>query len=324
MSLLLHALLAGLLAACSAPEEEPAPGALPRVRLALNWFPEAEHGGFYAAQVHGYYESRGVEVDVLGGGPEAPVIQRVATGEVDFGVANADEVLYARARQAPVVALMAPYQVNPRCIMVHRGSGIDDISQIEGMTLAMSLRPAFSHYLRWKYPFEGVRIVPYPGNVTRFLMDGNFAQQAYVISEPFVAWARGADPVSLLVADIGFNPYASLLVTREETVSEDPGIVAAVVAASVEGWGKYLEDPEPTNRRINALNPEMSLEVLAYGVEASVPLVLDPVAREKGLGVMTLERWRELAGQMGDAGLIEAEEVDAGGAFTLRFLRGGS
>ena len=320
MSLLMPALLAGLLAACSPREEEPAAGALPRVELALNWFPEAEHGGFYAAQVHGFYEARGVEVDILGGGPEAPVIQRVATGEVAFGVANADEVLYARARQAPVVALMAPYQVNPRCIMVHRGSGIDDISQIEDMTLAMSQRPAFSHYLRWKYPFKDVRIVPYPGNVTRFLMDANFAQQGYVISEPFVARARGGDPVALMVADIGFNPYASLLVAGEETIAADPGIAAAVVSASVEGWEKYLEDPEPTNRRIHALNPEMSLEVLAYGVEASVPLVLDAVAREKGVGTMSLERWRELSRQMSDAGLIE-EEVDVGRAFSMRFLR---
>ena len=322
MFLLVPALLAGLLAGCASKEEEtPAAGALPQVQLALNWFPEAEHGGFYAAQVHGYYESRGVEVDILGGGPDAPVIQRVATGEVHFGVTNADDVLYARARQAPVVALMASYQVNPRCIMVHRNSGIDDISRIEEMTLAMSQRPAFSHYLRWKYPFKGVRIVPYPGNVTRFLMDENFAQQGYIISEPFVARAHGADPRALLVAEIGFNPYASVLVASEEPIEAHPGLTAAVVAASVSGWERYLEDPEPTNRRIHALNPEMSLEILAYGAEASVPLVLDPVAREKGIGAMTLERWRELLQQMSDAGLIEAEEVDVEGAFTLRFLR---
>ena len=320
MSLLMHALLAGLLAACSPSEEEPA-GGLPRVQLALNWFPEAEHGGFYAARVHGFYEARGVEVDILGGGPDAPVIQRVATGEVAFGVTNADDVLYARARMASVVALMASYQVNPRCIMVHRGSGIEEIGQIEGITLAMSQRPAFSHYLRWKYPFEDVRIVPYPGNVTRFLMDENFAQQGYVTSEPFVARARGADPRALLVADIGFNPYATVLVAGEETIAADPRIVAAVVGGSVEGWERYLADPEATNRRIHALNPEMSLEVLAYGAEASAPLVLDAVARDKGLGVMTLERWRELSRQMDDAGLIEAEEIDVGAAFTLRFLR---
>ena len=321
MPLVFSALVAVLLAGCASGDREAPADALPRAQLALNWFPEAEHGGFYAAQVHGLYEARGVDVDILGGGPDAPVIQRVATGEVAFGVTNADDILYARARQAPVVALLASYQINPRCIMVHRASGIEEIGQIEGITLAMSQRPAYSHYLRWKYPLKDVRIVPYPGNVARFLMDEKFAQQGYVTSEPFVARARGADPRALLVADIGFNPYATVLVASEEKIAEDPGLVAAVVGGSVEGWERYLADPEPTNRRIHAINPEMSLEVLAYGAEASEPLVLDPVAREKGIGVMTLERWRELGDQMGDAGLIEAEEVEVEAAFTLRFLR---
>ena len=84
-----YAILALLtLAACGSEPEKKAPAAdtQPKVQLALNWFPEAEHGGFYAAAVHGYYEAQGVAVEILGGGPDAPVIQRVATGAVAFGV----------------------------------------------------------------------------------------------------------------------------------------------------------------------------------------------------------------------------------------------
>ena len=187
-----------LLFACGQNDPPPTEQGKTRVRLALNWFPEAEHGGFYAAHIHGYYAKRNLEVEILGGGPDAPVIQRVSTGAVEFGVTNADDVLYARAQQAPVVALMAPYQINPRCIMVHESSGIERIDQISNITLAMSQRPAFSHYLRWKYPLEGVNIMPYPGNVSQFLANPNFAQQGYVFSEPFVARQQGGDPRALL------------------------------------------------------------------------------------------------------------------------------
>ncbi len=294
--------------------------ASPEVQLALNWFPEAEHGGFYAADIHGYYREHGVVVNILGGGPDAPVIQRVATGAVAFGVTNADDVLYARTQQIPIVALMAPYQVNPRCIMVHASSGIDSIAAIANITLAMSNRPAFSHYLRWKYPFEGVQIVPYPGNVTQFLADQNFAQQGYIFSEPYVAKAKGGDPKTLLVADIGFNPYASVLITTQEHIAADPQLVAAVVQASVKGWAKYLAEPEATNRHINSLNPEMGLDILAYGAAESAAMVLDRVAQQHGLGHMTLQRWQELLAQMVAAGLIEAGVVDATTAFTNRFL----
>ncbi|MEE3258857.1 MAG: ABC transporter substrate-binding protein [Candidatus Latescibacterota bacterium] len=308
------------LAACSSENEKAQIAALPKVQLALNWFPEAEHGGFYAAEVHGYYKEHGVEVEILGGGPDAPVIQRVATGAVAFGITNADDVLYARAQQAPVVALMAPYQINPRCIMVHASSGIDDIAKISNITLAMSQRPAFSHYLRWKYPFAKVKIVPYPGNITQFLMDPNFAQQGYVFSEPFVAKTKGGDPQALLVADIGFNPYASVLIASEETIATKAQLVEAVVRASVKGWEKYLADPPATNRHINSLNPEMGLEILAYGAEESNALILDPVAQKNGLGTMTPDRWQGLLNQMVAASLIAKDAVDAQTAFTDRFL----
>ena len=67
-----YSFLAALLAlvACAAEKEVPTAEALPKVQLALNWFPEAEHGGLYAAAVHGYYEENGVEVEILGGGPD--------------------------------------------------------------------------------------------------------------------------------------------------------------------------------------------------------------------------------------------------------------
>ncbi len=78
------------------------------VTLQLNWYPEAEHGGYYAALVHGFYRDAGLDVTILSGGPETPVIQQVARGKAMFGVVNADNILFARAQQAPVVALLAP------------------------------------------------------------------------------------------------------------------------------------------------------------------------------------------------------------------------
>lgn len=304
--------LALLLAGCG---QRPAPPG--QVRLALNWFPEAEHGGFYAAQVHGYFQQRGLQVEILAGGPDAPVIQRVATGSVEFGVANADDVLNARAQQAPVVALLAPYQINPRCIMVHAGSGITRIDQLRDLTLALSQRPAFSHYLRKKFPFPGVQIVPYPGNVAQFLMDPRFAQQAYVFSEPFVARSKGADPRVLMVADVGFNPYASALIATEQIIASRPEVVAAVVRACVEGWERYLREPGPTDQHIHQLNPEMDPEILAYGAAQSQPLILDG---GHPIGHMSLERWETLLQQMVEAELIQPGAVKAAEAFTTRFL----
>jgi NitT/TauT family transport system substrate-binding protein len=247
-------------------------------------------------------------------------VQRVATGQVAFGLANADGVVNARAAGAPLVALFAPYQINPRCIVVHASTGITSIDELAHVTLALSQRPAFSHYLRHRFPLTGVDVVPYHGSITPFLDNPRYAMQGYLFSEPVVARRMGADARALLVADTGFNPYASTLIATEETLRREPELVAAVVAAARAGWARYLESPAETNELIHRLNPEMDLEILAAGAELSRDLVLDPVARDHGIGHMTRQRWQTLIEQMIEAGVVEPGAVQAQACYTLRFL----
>ncbi len=180
--------------------EEPTDPTLTEVTLQLNWFPEVEHGGYYAALVHGFYKEAGLRVKIVPGGPETPVVQQVARRSVTFGVVNADYVLFGRAQQAPVVAVMAPLQTSPRCLIVHADSNIREFSELKNMTIAMSSSNAFSQYLQYKLPLKNVKIVPYPGNVAQFLLNKNYAQQGYVFSEPFVARKEGADPRVLMLS----------------------------------------------------------------------------------------------------------------------------
>ena len=77
------------------------------VSLQLNWFPAAEHGGFFSADVHELYDDAGLDVEIRPGGPGVQVITQVATGRVLFGVTNADRVLVGHAAGAKTVAVMA-------------------------------------------------------------------------------------------------------------------------------------------------------------------------------------------------------------------------
>jgi len=286
-----------------------------RASLQLNWFPEVEHGGFYAAPMTGM-----ISLEIVPGGPEVPVIPAVAQGKVDFGVLNADEVLLARAQGARIVALMAPMQISPRCLMVHEESGMKTFEDIKDTTLAMSARSPFAHFLQKKYPFENVQVVPYNGNVAAFIADKKFAQQGYVFSEPYVAKKNGANPHVLMVSDVGFNPYTSLLVCREELLTENPDLVRTMTMASVRGWESYLKDPVRTNAKIQELNPEMDAEILAFGADA-IKLLCQP----EGLPAeqfckMTDERWQTLHDQMLELNLFEKGSVNPAEAFTNKFM----
>jgi NitT/TauT family transport system substrate-binding protein len=312
-------LLVSLVGCGSSPEPSPSSSELTKVTLALNWFPEAEHGGYYAALVNGYFKEEGLDVEIQPGGPGVPIIQNVATKRVMFGIANADQVLVGRNEQADVVALLAPLQMSPRCIMVHKKSGIRRLEDLKDMTLAAGSGKAYLEYLKTQVTLENVKLVPYAGSSALFLKDENFAQQGYVFSEPFVARQKGADPHVLMVSEIGFNPYTSLLVTHGETISDQEELVAKVVRASRRGWQDYLADPKTVNAYIHKVNPEMDMESLRFGVEAIQPLCLPENMSPTELGAMSLERWQALSNQLKEIDWLDAE-LDPATAFESRFI----
>ncbi len=308
-------------------DEQPVTGsngeALEKVSIVLNWFPEAEHGGFYATDILGYYEEEGLDVEIISGGVDVQVAPRVATRQVEFGVMNADRVVFARAAEANVVALNAPLQNSPRCIMVHEESGKRQLSDLTDMTLAMNMQGAFAQFIKANSSLENVKIVPYPGSISVFLNDQNFGQQAYVFSEPFVAKKNGANPYNIMLSDAGFNVYTSCLITSDELLEERPELVEKFTRASIKGWQTYMKDYEETNKVINSLNPEMGMDILAFGVEQMQPLVFTESVTEKNLGAMTADRWQTLVQQMEELELIEKGEVSAASCYTTDFQLSG-
>jgi NitT/TauT family transport system substrate-binding protein len=306
-------------AATAAPGTEKDAGAI-HVELALNWFPEAEHGGYFAALVHGYYRDAGIDVKIIPGNASSAVLQRVARKQVAFGIENADRILAGRAQQADVVALFAPIQKSPRGIMVHADSGFEKIADISNVTLAVNSGASWVQYLKARVSLTNVRFVPYSGSVAQFLVDPKYAQQAYVFSEPYVAREKGAAAKCLLVADSGYNPYTSVLITNSETLGYQPELVAKFVAASRKGWQTYLERPEETNRYVHEANPEMTLGILDFGVKSLRPLCLDGLPGPSAIGRMTPERWKTLAGQLEEIETIKRGAVEPEAAFTSRFL----
>jgi len=314
--------LAALLIGCDKKQAAAPRPSVPaeKVSLALNWFPEAEHGGYYAALVHGIYAEEGLDVTIIPGGPDVPVAPRVATGQVEFGVANADQVVFARAARANVVALMAPLQTSPRCIMVHDGTSYKSFADLNDMTLALGMQDAFAQFLKKNYPLRNVKIVPYPGSVATFLNDKSFGQQAYNISEPFLAAKGGAKPRVLMLSDAGWNPYTSVLLTADSLLGERRDMARRFVRASVRGWDKYMKEPTETNARINQLNGEMGVDILKFGVDEMQAMVYTPETRDKGTGAMTPERWTTLIRQMEGLELVQPFLVKPEECFTSALL----
>ena len=289
-------------------------------RLALNWYPEVEHGGFIAADVLGKFSAEGVAVEIIPGGPGAPqaVIAELAAGRIQFAVSDADNVVLARAAGVPIVALLAPLQTSPRCIMVHQAAGFKTLADLKDIELAISDARPFALWMKKQLPLTNVRLLPFSGMVGEFLQKPAFAQQAFVFSEPFVAREKGGDPQVLMVSEIGFDPYASLLITTEDVIAESPELVQKVVRASVSGWQQYLQSPAAVNQAIGKLNSEMTAAALEFGAEAMTPLC--KTADGQVSCEMNLERWEKLVSQIEELGQIEKGSVQAAECFSVKFL----
>ncbi len=319
----MFALVFAALVFCGCAEQadvKPVSDATVSLKLALNWYPEVEHGGFIAAKTLGLYDAEKLQVELVPGGPGAPqlVINELAAERILFAVSDADNVVKARASGFPIVALLAPLQNSPRCIMVHQASGFKSLEDLADIELAISEARPFALWMKKKLPLKNVQLIPFSGSVGEFLLKPGFAQQAYVFSEPFTAKEQGSDPQTMMVSDIGFNPYASVLVTTEKTIREQPELVRSLVSASVAGWKKYLADPSATNTAIHGMNKDMSLAALEFGASAMAPLC--KVRDTEPLCNMTLERWQTLVSQIEEVDDIQPGSVKPEECFTTEFL----
>jgi NitT/TauT family transport system substrate-binding protein len=294
---------------------------LTKIKLSLNWFPDSQHGGFYSAQLLGYYEQEGLDVEIVPGGPGAPITQQLILGRTDFAIVNADVVLESNARQADLVAVMAPLQDSPRCIMVHDSSGIRSFQQLNSpdVTLLIGSGKPYFEYLQKHIPLDKVATNRYDGKINTFLLDKKIAQQAYVFSEPFLAEQEGVKPYCLMVSDTGFNPYTSCVVTTQQRIDRDQETVQRFVRASIKGWQKYLDDPALTNAKISEINPRMDLESLQFGAQAMKHLCVPEGESAAIIGQMSDARWQQLHEQLVDLQRVPAK-LDVKRSYSTAFL----
>jgi NitT/TauT family transport system substrate-binding protein len=286
-----------------------------KVRLTLDWKPEPEFGGFYAAQKAGDFAKHGLDVTLKSAGEGAPTWQLVATGKTEFATTAADQVLIARSQGADVVALFTVYQTFPQGIMVHKARGftkIEDVFHNPGTLAAED--DVWLHFCLNKFRKGPVTITNYSGGIAAFLAKPDYSQQCFVTSEPILARQQGSDPQTFLIADAGYNPYTTVVIASGDTVRNQQATVKSLVAACQDGWRKYLDDPKPANEMMGRLNSDMDATTFAAAAEAQKSLIENEETKKTHLGVMTAERWTTLAQQLVDLKAID-KTIPAGECF---------
>jgi NitT/TauT family transport system substrate-binding protein len=329
----------GIIAACSnttskAPSQSDAPtsntastGKLDKITYGTNWFAQAEHGGFYQAVATGIYQEHGLDVTIKMGGPQVNSTQLLMGGAVDFFMGYSSDAIKAIEEGIPKITIAAIFQKDPQVLIAHPGVGNDSIEKLKGKPILVSAAANTTYwpFLKAKYKFTDEQKRPYNFNPGPFLADKTSVQQGYVTSEPLVIQKQGGfEPVVMLLADNGYNPYSTTIETKKELVDKNPDLVQRFVDASIKGWYSYLENPAPGNELIKKDNPEMTDEQLKYGLDSlkKYGIITSGDAQKLGIGAMTEARWKSFFDTMTAQGVFK-KDTNYKQAFTLKFVNKG-
>ena len=293
-----------------------------RVVFATDWLAQAEHGGFYQAVAEGTYAKYGLDVQIRMGGPQVNGLQLLAAGQLDVAMADALQVMSAIEQDVPVVAVAATFQKNPTVLIAHPGA--NRLEDLKGKPVAISAaaNTTFWPWLRQKYGFTDSQKRPYGFSVQPFLADPKLSQQGFATSEPFSIEKGGVRPAVFLLADFGYPPYSEALVVTRTTLAGRRETLERFLRASAEGWRSYLANPAPGNALIKQANPQMSDELIAYGVRkmSEYGIVASGDARKFGLLTMTDGRWQATIDFLRSVGLAK-KGVDYQRAYTLDLVK---
>ena len=299
-----------------------------RIRFATDWRAQAEHGGFYQALAAGAYARRGLNVEIVQGGPSVNVPQLLASGAVELGMgSNSFIPMNLVAEGAPVKAVAAFFQKDPQVLIAHPDPALESIADLAGrpMLLATASRDAFWVWLKARYGFTDDQVRTYTFNSAPFLADVRAVQQGYLTSEPYtIAQEAGFEPRVFLLADEGYPSYAAMVLAPNAFARDNPAALRAFLAASAEGWRDYMQgDARAADALIRKDNPEMTQAVLdqARAKLREYAVVGGGDAALYGLGTMTEARWRAFYEVTSQAG-IYPPGLNWRDAFTTQYLPG--
>lgn len=125
-----------LLAACSSGDSGgdggSADGELTPVKLQLQWLPQGQFAGYFAAADQGYFEEEGLDVEIIPSGGDIVPQDALANGDVDYAIAWVPKVLGSIEQGANLTDIAQIFQRSGTLQVSWADSGIEEVADFEG------------------------------------------------------------------------------------------------------------------------------------------------------------------------------------------------
>ncbi|MCL2082744.1 MAG: ABC transporter substrate-binding protein [Oscillospiraceae bacterium] len=252
------------------PQEE-----LQGVTLLLDWTPNTNHTGIYAAQELGYLREEGISLEIVQP-PEDGTLALVAAGSADFGISHQEDVLIAANADTPlpVTAIASLVQHNTSGILSLKEAGISRFKDLEGKRCVTWNIPVYDEIIKECVRNDGgdpAKIEFVPSSA----MDNisGLKNKEYDAVWVFEGWDRviadhsGLETNFFAFRDINpvFDYYTPVLVTNTENLEKD--FVKKFLGAVAKGYEYAKLNPQEAADILSKFAPEADKEIISASQE---------------------------------------------------------
>jgi ABC-type nitrate/sulfonate/bicarbonate transport system substrate-binding protein len=308
-----------LLAACGATSQaasEPA-----SVTLQLDWVNQADYAGYYIAQQDKYYEQENLTVTINPTDFKVTPIDHVLSGEAQFGVTGAIDLLAARAEGKPVVAVAAVYRRDPNLFLSLVEQNIKTPQDFIGKRVGVFPTQEFSYRLLLslaKIDPSQVNYVPITEFTVRPLVEGEVdVLSGYATNEPLVAQEQGYKVNLISNNDYGVSIPAQVIFTTQTMIKDKPDVVQHFVQASLQGYKDVVENPKKGLLATLKVDETLDATHQENIIHAMIPLVAPD---DKPIGDLDSVAWQQIVDILVKQGVLSAP-IDPQIAYTAQFLK---
>lgn len=275
---------------------------LTKITFCLDWTPNTNHTGIYAAEALGYYEEAGLDVQIVQP-PENGAATMCASGQAQFAIEAQDTLAAAWDSDDPlgVTAVSAVLQHNTSGIISRKGDGIDRPKGMEGKVYSTWESPVELATLEYVVKedggdFDKVKLIP--NDIT----DEPAALAAKQTDAIWIFYGWGGINAEINKIDCDFfyfkdinevfDYYTPIIIANNEFLEESPDMAKAFLEATQKGYEYAIDHPKEAADMLIAGDETGSLqgsEDLVYGSQEY--LSKQYIADSDKWGYITPERW---------------------------------
>jgi NitT/TauT family transport system substrate-binding protein len=293
------------------------------VRLQLQWAPQAQFAGYFAAEEQGYFEEEDLTVEIIDGGPTVtPQQVGSAPDGPEFTISWVPKVLEAREQESDLVNIAQIFQRSGTLSVSWKDSGITDPCQFAGkkigvwdfgneyeVTAAATINcglTAGTDYEKVIQPFDMSLLLARQIDVAEAMIYNEYAQ---VLEAPNPETGELYKPEDLNIINYNDQRTAMLqdaIFARKSWLDEgdNRNIAVRFVRASVKGWIYCRDNPDDCVEYTTAAGSQLGQGHQRWMMNEINPLIWPSPL---GIGVVDPVQWIQTVRISRQAGIIKAD-----------------